>query len=177
MFYLYYFFLEHITLYEFGWVHYGRSKRKIESTTRQICDYKFKKESKSIYEGASFRTVFGDLESKQRCKKLLLTFFCKAAQLSEIITFPDTKLSIQGKPWEDIINTLQSWCANSNVGNKGDAAGLIIRNYDLKNHLNFCGITDDEIKNISSFQSFEKKMRQRKTIRTFWYLTLQRKLF
>ena len=87
----------------------------------------------------------------------MLTFFGKAAQLSEIITFPDTKLSIQGKPWEDIINTLQSWCANSNLGNKGDAAGLIIRNYDLKNHLNFCGITDDEIKNFSTFQNFEKK--------------------
>ena len=87
----------------------------------------------------------------------MLTFFGKAAQLSEIITFPDTKLSIQGKPWEDIIDTLQSWCANSNLGNKGDAAGLIIRNYDLKNHLNFCGITDDEIKNFSTFQNFEKK--------------------
>ena len=85
------------------------------------------------------------------------TFFSKAAQLSRIITFPDTKLTVQGKPWEGIINTLKYWCANSNLGNKGDANGLIIRNYDLKNHLNFCGITDDEIENFSTFQSFKKK--------------------
>ena len=157
MFYLYCFVLEHITLCEFGWVHYSRNKREIESTTRQICNYKFKKESKSIYEGASFRKILGDVEWKQRCKKLLHTFFSKAAQFSGIITFPDTKSSIQGKPWEDIINTLQFWCSNSNPGNKGDAVGLIIRNYELKNHLNFCGITDDEIKNFSTFQNFEKK--------------------
>ena len=159
MFYLYCFVLEHVTLCGFGWVHYGRNKRKIQSTTLQIGDYKFNKESKSIYEGASFRTILGDVEWQQRCKILLHTFFSKATQLSEIITFPDTKLSIQGKPWEGIKNTLQCWCANSNPSNEGDAAGLIIRNYDLKNHLKFCGITDDEIKNFSTFQNFEKKMK------------------
>ena len=159
MFYLYYFVLEHVTLCGFGWVHYGRNKREIGSTTLQIGDYKFKKESKSIYEGASFRNILGDVEWQQRCKILLHTFFSKATQLSEIITFPDTKSSIQGKPWEGIINTLRCWCANSNPSNEGDAAGLIIRNYDLKNHLKFCGITDDEIKNFSTFQNFEKKMK------------------
>ena len=86
-------------------------------------------------------------------------FFSKAAQFSGVIAFPDTKLSIQGKPWEDVINTLQYWCKNSNLGNKGEATSLIIRNYDLKNHLNFCGITDDEIKKFSIFQDFEKKFK------------------
>ena len=158
MSYLYYFVLEHVTLCEFGWVHYGLSEGKVESTTREIYDYKFKQETRSIYEGACFRNVLGDKDWKQRCKKLLQTFFSKAPQFSRIITFPDTKLSVQGKPWEGIIDTLKYWCANSNQGNKGDATGLIIRNYDLKNHLNFCGITDDEIKNFSTFQSFEKKI-------------------
>ena len=159
LFYLYYIVLEHITLCEFGWVHYGLSKRQIDSTTRQICDYTLKKESKSIYEGAGFRKILGNEEWKQRCKQLLGTFFSKAARFSGVIKFPDTKLSIQGKPWEGVINTLQYWCANSNLDNKGDATGLIIRNYDLKNHLNFSGVTDDEIKNFSTFQDFEKKFK------------------
>ena len=158
LFHLYYFVLEHITLCEFGWVHYGLSKREIESTTQQICNYTFKKELKSIYEGAGFRKILGHEEWKQRCKKLLHTFFSKAAQLSGVIRFPHTKSSIQGKPWEGVINTLQYWCTNSNLGHEGDATGLIIRNYDLKNHLNFSGITDNEIKNFSTFQDFEKKI-------------------
>ena len=156
--YLYYFVLEHVKLCEFGWVHYGLDEEKIGCITREIYHYKFKQEARSIYEGASFRNVLGDEEWKQRCKKLLQTFFSNAAQLARIITFPDTKLSVQGKPWEGIINTLKNWCENSNQGNKGDATGLIIRNYDLKNHLNFGGITDDEIKNFLTFQSFVKKI-------------------
>ena len=159
LFYLYYIVLEHITLCEFGWVHYGLNKRQIDSTTRQICDYTLKKESKSIYEGAGFHKILGNEEWKQRCKKLLYTFFSKAARFSGVITFPDTKLSIQGKPWEGVINTLQYWCANSKPDNKGDPTGLIIRNYDLKNLLNFSGVTDDEIKNFSTFQDFEKKIK------------------
>ena len=155
---LFHFFLEHVTLCEFSWLHYGLDEEKIGCITREIYHYKFKQGARSIYEGASFRRVLGDEEWKQRCKKLLRTFFSKAAQLSRIITFPDTELSVQGKPWEGIINILKNWCANSNQGNKRDATGLIIRNYDLKNHLNFCGITDDEIKSFSTFQSFEKKI-------------------
>ena len=159
MSYLYYFILEHVTLFEFGWVHYGLSERRTECITREIYDYEFKQETRSIYEGASFRNVLGDEEWKHRCKKLLQTFFSEAAHLSRVITFPDTKISLRGKPWEGIINTLKHWCENSSPSNKGNAAGLIIRNYDLKNHLIFCGITADKIKNFSTYQSFEKKMK------------------
>ena len=61
------------------------------------------------------------------------------------------------------------WCAISNSGEAkndlGDATGLIIRNYDLKNHLNFCGITDDEIKALLTFKSFEKKFKTPENIK------------
>ena len=98
---------------------------------------------------------------KQRCRTLLQTYFSRAGQFSGVITFPDTTLTTRGKPWENAINTLKDWCAFSNTGQTktdvGDATGLIIRNYDIKNHLNFCGITDDEIKAFLTCKSFEKK--------------------
>ena len=67
----------------------------------------------------------------------------------------------RGKPWGNVINTLIDWCASSNTGQAkndvGDATGLIVRNYDLKSHLNFCGITNDEIKAFLICKSFEKE--------------------
>ena len=158
MCYLYYFILEHVNLCEFGWVHYGLNERKNESTTQEIYHYKSKPKTRRIYAGASSLDVLEDGEWKERCKTLLQSFFSEAAQLSRIITFPDTYISVRGKPWEGIINTLKYWCENSSPGNKENATGLIIRNYDLKNHLVFCGMTDDEIKKFSTCQSFEKKM-------------------
>ena len=174
LFSFYYFVLEHITLCDFGLVHYGLNKKEIQSTTQQICDYKFKKESKSIYEGANFRNILGDEEWKQRCKKILHTFFSNAAQFSGIITFPDTNLPVRGKPWESIIDTLEYWCENS--ANNGNATGLIIRNYNLKDHLNFCGITDDEIKNASTFQNFEKKFKSTENNQNFLVFNPSKKI-
>ena len=70
-------------------------------------------------------------------------------------------LTTRGKPWGNVINTLINWCVFSNTGQAkndvGDATGLIVRNYDLKNHLNFCGITNDEIKAFLICKSFEKE--------------------
>ena len=118
---------------------------------------------------------------QQRCRILLQTYFSRAVQFSGVITFPDTTLMTRGKPWENAINILKDWCAFSNTGQAkndvGDATGLIIRNYDFKNHLNFCGIKDDEIKAFLTCKSFEKKIRPSKILIKFWYLTLQRKLF
>ena len=70
-------------------------------------------------------------------------------------------LTTREKPWGNVINTLINWCVFSNTGQAkndvGDATGLIVRNYDLKNHLNFCGITNDEIKAFLICKSFEKE--------------------
>ena len=70
-----------------------------------------------------------------------------------MITFPDTSVTTQGKPWESAINTLRDWCA---ISNSSQAIGLIIRNYNLKNNLNFCAITDDKIKAFLTFKCFDK---------------------
>ena len=143
-------------IYEFGWVNYGLNNSEIESTIRQILNYIFKQEMKIIFTAAS---IFEPLEYeawKQRCRYLFLTFFSRGGKFSGIITFPDS-LTGQGKPWDEVTNTLKNWCANSNSGSDGDPTGLIIRNYDLQNHLAFCGIVDDEIKASLIFKSLEKK--------------------
>ena len=94
------------------------------------------------------------------------TFFSRSGKLSGIITFPE-ELTAEGKPWKEVINTFKYWCANSNSCNEGDTTGLIIRNYDLVNHLNFCGVTNDEIEATSIFKSLKRKRKALKTLDRF----------
>ena len=74
------------------------------------------------------------------------------------------------------MNILKYWCENSNLGNEGDATGLIIRNYDLQNHVKFCGIADDEIKAISISESLEKKYKPLKTTQRFLVFNTSEKI-
>ena len=153
-------------------MNYAVNDREIESTIEQIVDYNFKQERKIIYTGAAFYESLGYEEWKERCQNLLLTFFSSAGQFSGVITFPDTRVTTQGEPWECAINTLRDWWAISNSvqakNNQEDAIGLIIRNYNLKNYLNFCGITDDKIKALLTFKGLIKW----KMLQKFWFLIL-----
>ena len=168
---MYYSVLEYVNLCGFGVVNYSLNDSQIESTIREILDYKFKQEIKIIYEGADIYTHLEHEEWKQRCQTLLQTFFSRLGQYSGIITFPDTTFTTRGKPWEKAIQILIVWCAISNSGdaknNQEDATGLIFRNYNLKNHLNFCGITDDNIKSIFKFKNFEEKLKTQENIQKF----------
>ena len=72
------------------------------------------------------------------------TFFSRDGKDSGIITFPETNFTAQGRPWQNVMSTLKKWCEDSNSDNaKDDATGIIIRNYDLINHLDFCKVTDE----------------------------------
>ena len=164
---MYYYILE----CEFGWVNYALNESEIESVVDSKLDYKFKQGRKTIYEGADIYKSLEHEAWKQRCQTLLRTFFHRAGQFSGITTYLDTRFTVQGKPWENVINTLIYWCTNSNSGhaenNQDDPPGLITRNYDLKNHLRFCGITDDEIKATLRFNSSEKKIKVLENIQRF----------
>ena len=156
-------------------VNYALNDNEIKSTIGKILDYKLKQERKIIYTGAA---VYEPLEYEtwdQRCRKLLLTFFSRAGRFSGIITFPDN-LAAQSEPWQEVINTLKCWCGNSNSGNEGDATGLITRNYDLENHLNFCGIADDEIKASLIFKSLEKNFKALKNTQRFFVFNPSEKI-
>ena len=104
---------------------------------------------------------------KNIIKNLLLkTFFTRDGAFSGIISFPD-KLTAQSKPWNEVINILKYWCANSNPGSREDATGLIIRNHNLQKHLQFCGMTDHEIKATLMFKSVGKKYKTLKNTERF----------
>ena len=106
----------------------------------------FEKGSKCIYQGAGVRQALNHEKWKQRCQDLLRTFFSRDGKDSGIITFPETNITAQEKPWQNVMGTLKEWCKNSDsasVEQKHDATGIIIRNYDLKNHLDFCDIADE----------------------------------
>ena len=110
--------------------------------TAKIIAFKFEKQWKCIYQGVGVGQTLNHEQWKQRCQNLLRTFFSRAGQVSGIITFPETSITVQGKPWQNVMSTLKKWCEKSNSG-KGDTIGIIIRNYDLKNHFDFCKVTDD----------------------------------
>ena len=80
------------------------------------------------------------------------TFFSRDGKDSGIITFPETNFTAQGRPWQNVMSTLKEWCQDSNSDNaKDDATGIIIRNYDLINHLDFCKVTDESKENCLPF--------------------------
>ena len=136
-------------------INYARDKSEFKSIAAEIYEYKFKEEIKVIYEGANISSPLGHQLWKERCNKLLGTFFSRDGQVSGIITFPETSITAQGKPWQNVMRTLKKWCENSNLAsakhNKDDATGIIIRNYDLKDHLDFCKVKGNEKKNCLPF--------------------------
>ena len=146
----------------------------------KILDYKFKRERKTFYEGAHYYKSLEDEAWKQKCRILLETFFSKTGKFSGVITFPDTSLTARGKPWENVINTLKDWCKISNSGQAknslGDATGLILRNYDVKDHLKFCRVEDDDIKDFLTFNSFEKKIETIENIENFLVFNPSKKI-
>ena len=135
-------------------ISYAGNKREAVDITQKIKACEFKKEGKNIYQGADVQQALNHEEWKQRCQDLLRTFFSRDGKDSGIITFPETNITAQGKPWQNVTSTLKKWCESSNPDNikpKDDATGIIIRNYDLQNHLDFCKVTDDAKKNCLPF--------------------------
>ena len=148
------FFVENYDILDFGLINYVRNEREVHDITAKIIACKFDEEWKHILQGVGVRKVLSPEQWKQRCQDLLLTFFSRDGKDSGIITFPETNFTAQSKPWQNVMGTLKKWCENSNsdsVKPKDDATGIIIRNYDLKNHLNFCKVTDESKENCLPF--------------------------
>ena len=70
--------------------------------------------------------------------------------------FPDIEILFhsqirQVEIWQGLMITLNNWCRKSSP--KDAATRLLIRNYDLKDHFYFCGITMDEVKDTLGFNN------------------------
>ena len=138
----------------FGWMNYKRSKNELSIIAKKIFEYQFKREALEVYNGADTIEILKYGEWEKRCKKLLDTFFSRDGESCGIILFPDTEIELQNQTseveiWQRVMSTLNAWCKTSG---SEDATGLIIRNYNLKDHIYFCGITEDEIRDIPGFK-------------------------
>ena len=147
--------LENRALNGFGWVNYKRSKDELRVIAEIISMHKFKQEFLEICDGADIFAFLDYSQWEERCENLLKTFFSRDDKSCGIILFPDIEITLTSKTcqveiWQRAMSTLNGWCKCSSPK---DATGLIIRNYDLKNHLEFRGITKDEIKNIQGFKN------------------------
>ena len=144
-------------------MNYKRSEKELKRTGKEVkrsiiakklFEYQFKRESLEIHSGADTKEILTYAKWEERCKKLLDTFFMRDGESSGIILFPETGETVQNQTcqfqtWQRVMCTLNAWCKSSNPK---DATGLIIRNYNLKDHFDFCGITNDDIKNVLSFK-------------------------
>ena len=127
-----------------------RNEGDIFTIAKGILDYKFKQESVGIYCSKDIPKSLPYQKWEESCKDLLCTFFWREEAYSGIITFPGAKLTTlnrleQGEMWERAMTILKTWCKSSCLNNP---LGLIVRNYDLKSHLYFCGISSKDIKKI-----------------------------
>ena len=148
--------LENRILNGYGWMNFNRNTNELSVVAKKIFEYKFKREALEIYNGANTKENLSYAEWEKRCKDLLGTFFSRDSTSSGIILFPDTAIILysqicQVNIWQSVMSTLNAWCK---VSSTKEATGLIIRNYDLKNHLYFTGITKYEVKDILAFKDF-----------------------
>ena len=148
--------LEKLILNGFGLMNYERNKDELSVIADKIIEYKFEQKPRKIYEGADKKVILKYVQWQKRCRKLLDTFFSRDGTNSGIILFPDIEVGLLSQirkieKWETVMSILNDWCQISS--SKDDATGLIIRNYDVKDHLYFRRITNDEIKDILGFKS------------------------
>ena len=161
--------LENRIVNGFGWIDYKQNKDDLSVIATKIFQYQFKRKDVEIYSGADTRENLTYARWEERCEKLLYTFFTRDGESSGIILVPDIEITLinqicQTGILQRAMTTLNAWCKTSCLE---DATGLIIRNYDLKNHVYFCGITNHELKdmlafkdskNIFSFQGSDKRI-------------------
>ena len=128
-------------------MNYNRYENEQSVIAKTIFEYKFKQESLEVYIGANTKENLTYAKWEKRCKDLLNTFFSRDSISSGVILFPDVDIALhrqvcQIETWERVMNTLNAWCKWLSPN---DATGLIIRNYDIKNHFGFRQIKEDEI--------------------------------
>ena len=117
---------------DFFLLNYWQSKSHISVVASMILDYKFNHDSVELLCDANQVSNITYNELNKRWKDLFLQFYTQYEKPVEVITFPEI-IEFDGMQiWEKAMNVLKMWFDKSSI-----KYGLIIRNYDLKGHLNF----------------------------------------
>ena len=120
---------------EFFLLNYWQNKSHISTVASMILDYKFDHNSVELLCGADQVSNITYKELKNRWRDLFLQFYTQYEKPVEVITFPEIIEFDGTQISEKAMNVLKIWFDKSSI-----KYGLIIRNYDLKGHLNFSKI-------------------------------------
>ena len=133
-----FFILEKRNIMDFFLLNYWQGKSHISTVSSIILDYKFNHDSVELLSGANqIATVTYD-ELQKRWADLFSQFYTQYETPVEVITFPEVIRFNEVQVWEKAMSILKKWCEQTSK-----KYGLIIRNYDLKGHLNFSKINID----------------------------------
>ena len=75
-------------------MNYKRKKDELSLIAKKVFDYKFKRKTFKIYEGAHTTSILEYTQWEERCRKLLDTFFTRDGSNSGIILFPDVERTV-----------------------------------------------------------------------------------
>ena len=134
----------------FTLLNYFKNENHISTVASMILDYKFNHGSVELFCGADQISNVTYEAMEDRWRELFSQFYTQYDKPVEVITFPEIIGFKETQVWEKAMRVLKIWCEKSS-GNYG----LIIRNYDLKGHLNFSKIKMDMNK---KFQQFKERL-------------------
>ena len=132
---------------DFSLLNYFKNENHISSVASMILDYKFNHDSVELFCGADQVSNVTYEKMGDRWKELFSQFYTQYDKPVEVITFPEVMGFEATQVWEKAMRVLKIWCEKSS-GNYG----LIIRNYDLKGHLNFSKIKIDMNRKSQQFK-------------------------
>ena len=132
---LLFFILEKRNIMDFFLLNYWQDKSHISTVASIILDYKFNHDSVELLSGGNQITTVTYKELQERWADLFSQFYTQYETPVEVITFPEIIAFNEVQVWEKAMRILKKWCEQTSK-----KYGLIIRNYDLKGHLNFSKI-------------------------------------
>ena len=136
----------------FCFLSYRYQRQDLARISTQICDFKFTRKAVSVNFGANFTKTFSYKNWTKHCSKFFNHFYTSNGTVTEVITVPDiTEKREDGSCWSLSINTLKKWCTFSQ-----NSLGLIVTNYDIKEHLFFLGATESLLREAFNIENFSK---------------------
>ena len=144
------FALENCIMDGFCFLSYTYQEQDLQHISTEICNFEFKKKSVCVNIGSNFKKVFSYKDWKEHCEKFFKSFYTSNGVVTEVITVPDITGKIENDSCQNLtIRTLKKWCNYSQ-----DKLGLIVANYDIKDHLFFLGVTESLLRHTLSIKEF-----------------------